>query len=158
MIEVAKYTPARSSLGPLPPSPSTMAFARISDTPVFSRARDIGSMAAKRTIVSQLIVLYAASTLRMHPVIIIITAARSTAVTGATGMLSTTIRSIMAIIITAAMGALWSSVTLAASLRGSPRTTQLLDSFLKRAMSFHCPCTRSTSELCIFSSPRSCRR
>ena len=67
---------------------------------------DIGSIAAKRTIVCQLMVLYAASTLRTQPVITIMTAARSTAVTGATGMLSTTIITIIAIMIRAAIGAL----------------------------------------------------
>ena len=92
--------------GPLLPSPDTMRFAIISETPVFSRAVDIGSMAAKRTIVCQLMVLYAASTLRTQPVITMRMAARRTDVTGATGMLSTTIITTIPIIMAAAIGAL----------------------------------------------------
>ena len=76
---------------------------------------DIGSIAAKSTIVCQFMVLYAASTLRTQPVMTMSTAARSTDVTGATGMLSTTIITIIAIMIAAAIGALWSRVTFEAS-------------------------------------------
>ena len=118
---------------------------------------DIGSIAAKSTMVCQLMVLYAASTLRTHPVMTISTAARSTDVTGATGIPSTTIITIIAIMIAAAIGALWSRVTLDAASRGSPRTTQLVDSLFILAISFHAPCTRSTSPSCIFTLPRSLR-
>ena len=67
---------------------------------------DIGSIAAKRTIVCQLMVLYAASMLRTQPVTTIRIAARSTDVTGATGIFSTTIITTIAIMMAAAIGAL----------------------------------------------------
>ena len=77
-----------------------------SDVPVFSSAVDIGIIAANNTIVSQLIVLYAASTLRTQPVTTISTAAIITAVTAATGIKSNTIIATISTIIAAATGAL----------------------------------------------------
>ena len=77
-----------------------------SDTPVFSRAIDIGSMAAISTILSQLMVLYAASTLRKQPVSTINTAAIIIAVTGAIGMKSNTIAIIIRSMMIPANGAL----------------------------------------------------
>ena len=74
-------------LGPLPPSQPTMESAMALDTPVFSSAMDIGSIAAKSTIVCQLMLLYAASMLRTQPVTTIRTAARSTDVTTAASLL-----------------------------------------------------------------------
>ena len=76
------------------------------DAPVFSSATDMGIMAAMSTTLSQLIVLYAASTLRKQPVSTISTAAIITAVTGATGMKSNTIMATMSSIMQAAKGAL----------------------------------------------------
>ena len=66
----------------------------------------MGIIAAKRTIVSQFIVLYAASTLRRQPVTTIRTAAIITAVTGAMGMKSNTIIAIIRSMMAAAIGAL----------------------------------------------------
>ena len=106
IIEVAKYTAANATYVPLEPNVLTIKSAIAVDTPVFSSAVDIGSIAAKSTMVCQLIVLYAASTLRTHPVMTINIAASNTAVTGATGIESTTIITIMAIMISAAIGAL----------------------------------------------------
>ena len=77
-----------------------------SDIPVFSSACDIGIIAANSTMVSQLIVLYAASMLRTQPVRTMSTDAMSTAVTGAIGMKSKTISAIISSIIAAATGAL----------------------------------------------------
>lgn len=57
ITEVAKYTAAKATYGPLDPKVLTMKSAIIPEAPVFSRAVDIGSMAAKSTIVCQLIVL-----------------------------------------------------------------------------------------------------
>ena len=57
MIEVAKYTAANATWGLLPPKVLTINSAMALDTPVFSNAVDIGSMAAKSTIVCQLMVL-----------------------------------------------------------------------------------------------------
>ncbi len=55
--DVVKYTPAKSIRGPKLPNVATSDPDIISDTPVFSRANDIGIMAAIKTILSQLIVL-----------------------------------------------------------------------------------------------------
>ncbi len=66
----------------------------------------MGNIAPNNTIVSQFIVLYAASTLRKQPVNTIKTAEIMTAVTGATGMKSKTIIAIIKSMIAAAMGAL----------------------------------------------------
>ena len=52
-----------------------------SEAPVFSSATDIGSMAAINTMLSQLIVRYASSTLRRQPHNTIRTAAINTAAT-----------------------------------------------------------------------------
>lgn len=106
IIDVAKYTAANATYVPLEPKVLTIKSAIAVDTPVFSNAVDIGSIAAKSTMVCQLIVLYAASTLRTQPVMTINIAASSTAVTGATGIESTTIMTIIANMISAAMGAL----------------------------------------------------
>ena len=76
------------------------------EAPVLVRATDMGIMAAMSTMLSQLMVLYAASTVRKQPVRIISTAAISTAVTGATGMKSNTIMATMATMTAAATGAL----------------------------------------------------
>ena len=57
MIEVAKYTAANATWGLLPPKVLTINSAIALDTPVFSNAVDIGSMAAKSTMVCQLMVL-----------------------------------------------------------------------------------------------------
>ena len=57
MIDVAKYTAASAMCGLLPPKVLTIKSAIIDDTPVFSSAVDIGSIAAKSTMVCQLIVL-----------------------------------------------------------------------------------------------------
>ena len=46
----------------------------------------------------------------------------------------------MANMIAAAIGALKSNVTFAASLNGRPSTTQFVDSSLNREISFHAPC------------------
>lgn len=57
MIDVAKYTAAKATCGLLAPKVLTMKSAIIDDTPVFSNAVDMGSMAAKSTMVCQLMVL-----------------------------------------------------------------------------------------------------
>ena len=57
MIEVAKYIAANATWGLLPPKVLTINSAMALDTPVFSNAVDIGNMAAKSTIVCQLMVL-----------------------------------------------------------------------------------------------------
>ena len=76
------------------------------EAPVFSSASDMGIMAAISTTLSQLIVLYAASTLRMQPVSTMRMAAIMTAVTGSTGMKSNTIMATINSIMTPATGAL----------------------------------------------------
>ena len=76
------------------------------DAPVFSNAVDMGSIAPKSTMLSQLMLLYAASTLRTHPVNTMATAASITAVTGATGMNGKAITATIATMIKAAKGAL----------------------------------------------------
>ena len=98
--------PASSTIGPNVPRLSTSKLDTIVDAPVFSKAVDIGIMAAISTILSQFMVLYAASTLRKQPVRIIKTLAMSTAVTGATGMKSNTISTIISSMMAAANGAL----------------------------------------------------
>ena len=55
--DVAKYTAPSATYGLLVPKVLTMNSAIMADTPVFSRAVDIGNMAANSTIVCQLIVL-----------------------------------------------------------------------------------------------------
>ena len=57
IIDVAKYTAARATWGLLPPKVLTINSAMALDTPVFSNAVDMGNMAAKSTMVCQLIVL-----------------------------------------------------------------------------------------------------
>ena len=83
--------PAIKANGPYTPNPLTNELDMYSDAPVFSNAKDIGIIAAMSTILSQLMVLYAASTLRKQPVNTINKPAMMTAVTGATGMKSNTI-------------------------------------------------------------------
>ena len=55
--EVVKYIPANRAVGPNPPRPLTKLLEMYSLTPVFSRASDIGIMAAMSTMLSQLMVL-----------------------------------------------------------------------------------------------------
>ena len=57
ITDVAKYTAARATYGPLDPKAFTMKSAIMAEVPVFYSAVDIGSMAAKSTIVCQLMVL-----------------------------------------------------------------------------------------------------
>ena len=57
IVDVAKYTAASARYGPLDPKVLIMKSAIIPEAPVFSRAVDIGSIAAKSTMVCQLIVL-----------------------------------------------------------------------------------------------------
>ena len=106
MKEVVKYIPAISSMGLYPPSVETSEPEIHSETPVFCSATDIGIIAAMSTMLSQLIVLYAASTLRKQPVSTISRPAIITAVTGAMGMKSNTMTAIIASMIIAATGAL----------------------------------------------------
>ena len=102
MSDVAKYIPASNMCGPNPPRLLTKVLEMNSDAPVFSSAIDMGIMAAMSTIDSQLMVLYAASTLRKQPVSTINTAAIITAVTGATGMKSNTIMATISAMMAAA--------------------------------------------------------
>ena len=104
--EVVKYTPQSNAPGPTEPRADTSEWETIAETPVFSKATDIGIMAAMRIILSQFMVLYAASTFLKHPQITINNAATVTAVTGAMGMKSKTIAATIANIMTAAKGAL----------------------------------------------------
>ena len=102
--DVAKYIAASITVGWKPPSDLSNDADTHVEMPVFSKAMDIGIMAAMSIILSQFIVLYAASTLRKQPVSTVSNPAITTAVTGAT-MLNAIV-TIIAIIITAAIGAL----------------------------------------------------
>ena len=55
--DVVKYTPAKSDKGPMLPSEATSMWDSIAEAPVFSKATDIGNMAAMSTTLSQLMVL-----------------------------------------------------------------------------------------------------
>ena len=94
------------AVGPAEPRLSANVWETADDTPVFWSAVDRGIIAAMSTMLSQLMVLYAASTLRKHPVKMVSSAAMITAVTGATGTKSNTIMAIISSIIAAATGAL----------------------------------------------------
>ena len=102
--EVAKYIAASITVGWKPPNELSNEDDTHPEIPVFSKAVDIGIIAAMSMMLSQLMVLYAASTLRKHPVNTVKRPAIMTAVTGAT-MLNA-IAAIIPIIITAATGAL----------------------------------------------------
>ena len=108
-----------------------------SEVPVFSSATDIGSMAAISTMLSQLIVRYASSTLRRHPHSTIRTAAISTAATAGTQL--NTMAAIISSMMPAASGALCVRVTLDASASGWPTTTHSKVFSLRRAISAQVP-------------------
>ena len=108
-----------------------------SEAPVFSSATDIGSMAAINTMLSQLIVRYASSTLRRQPHNTIRTAAINTAATAGTQL--NTMAAIISSIMPAARGALCVRVTLEASARGWPTTTHSKVFLLRRAISVQVP-------------------
>ena len=78
----------------------------IPETPVLSRAKAIGNIPAMRTMLSQLMVLYAASTFRKAPEITINNEAIRIAISGEIGIKSNIIAITIAIIIIPAMGAL----------------------------------------------------
>ena len=152
--DVVKYMPQSKAIGPMSPNADTSPWLTIAETPVFSSAVAIGIMAAMRTMLSQLMVLYAASTLRKHPVTTISKPAAMTAVTGAIGMKSNTITAIIASIIIAASGALYVRATRSAISFGCPISNQSSSSVSIFDMFSHRPCTSSVSPALSFTSGR----